>query len=78
MDSTLRSNLSVGPPIEALIYNTGTLTATNYHRFEEDSDFLRDLKKAWDQLLKNAFQQMPPITWATNWDKSNREQNGAS
>lgn len=78
MDSTLRSNLSVGPPIETLIYNTGALTATNYHRFEEDSDFLRDLKKSWDQLLKNAFLQMPPITWATNWDRSKRGQNEAS
>jgi len=78
MDSTLRSNLSVGPPIETLIYNTGNLTTTNYHRFEEDSDFLRDLKRSWDSLLKNAFQQMPPITWATNWDKSSREQSGAS
>ncbi len=78
MDSTLRSNLSVGPPIEALIYNTGSLTATNYHRFEEDSDFLRDLKKSWDKLLKNAFLQMPPITWATNWDRSSRERNEAS
>ncbi len=78
MDSTLRSNLSVGPPIEALIYNKGSLTAGNYHRFEEDSDFLRDLKKSWDKLLKNAFLQMPPITWATNWDRSSRERNEAS
>ena len=78
MDSTLRSNLSVGPPIELLIYNTGSLTATNYHRFEEDSEFLRDLKKSWDQLLKDAFLRMPPLTWATNWDKSSREQSGAS
>ena len=78
MDSTLRSNLSVGPPIELLIYKTGSLTATNLHRFEEDSEFLRDLKKSWDQLLKDAFLCMPPLTWATNWDRSSRERNGAS
>ncbi|GJM12827.1 MAG: peptidase [Pseudohongiella sp.] len=78
MDSTLRSNLSVGPPIEMLIYKSGSLTATNLHRFEEDSEFLRDLKKSWDQLLKDAFLRMPPLTWASNWDRSSREQNGAS
>lgn len=78
MDSTLRSNLSVGPPIETLIYAAGSLTANNYHRFEQDSDFLRDIKKAWDQLLKDAFLRMPPITWATNWDKSTRGQSEAS
>ncbi|MBT5719396.1 MAG: peptidase [Gammaproteobacteria bacterium] len=78
MDSTLRSNLSVGPPIEMLIYKTGSLTATNYHRFDEDSEFLRDLKKSWDQLLKDAFLRMPPLTWATNWDKLGHERNEAS
>tara|TARA_B110000858_G_scaffold198436_1_gene264973 strand:- start:19978 stop:20736 length:759 start_codon:yes stop_codon:yes gene_type:complete len=78
MDSTLRSNLSVGPPIEMLIYNSGSLTAKNLHRFEEDSEFLRDIKKSWDQLLKDAFLRMPPLTWATNWDKLGRERSGSS
>ena len=78
MDSTLRSNLSVGPPIEMLAYKTGSLTAKNFHRFEDDSEFLRDLKKSWDQLLKDAFLRMPPLTWATNWDRSSRERNGFS
>lgn len=78
MDSTLRSNLSVGPPIEAILYPTDSLAIDNYHRFDEDSEFLRDLKKSWDQLLKNAFRQMPPMSWAANWDKSGHGQNGAS
>lgn len=78
MDSTLRSNLSVGPPIEAILYPTESLRIHNYHRFDADSDFLRSLKRSWDQLLKNAFRQLPPLSWATNWDKSGRERNGAS
>ena len=78
MDSTLRSNLSVGPPIEMLVYKTDSLTATNLHRFEDDSEFLRDLKKSWDQLLKDAFLRMPPLTWAANWDRLGRERNEAS
>ncbi len=72
MDSTLRSNLSVGPPIESVIYKSNSLTVGDYHRFEGDSDFLRDLKRSWDRLLKKAFKQMPPLTWASNWDKSDR------
>ena len=78
MDSTLRSNLSVGPPIETLIYKADSLVLDNYHRFDEDSEFLRDLHKRWDELLKFAFRQMPPLSWATNWDKSENGQNGAS
>ena len=78
MDSTMRSNLSVGAPIELLIYKTGDLNLENPNRFAEDSDFLRDLKRNWDARLKEAFRQMPPLAWATNWDKSGREQSGAS
>jgi putative proteasome-type protease len=77
MDSTMRSNLSVGPPIELLMYRTDTLKLEKPYRFESDSDFLRDLKRSWDERLKEAFRQMPPMTWARNWDKSNREQNEA-
>ncbi len=78
MDSTMRSNLSVGPPVEALVYKTNTLVLDTPHRFDSDSDFLRNLKRSWDQRLKDAFRQMPPISWAANWDKSSREQNEVS
>lgn len=78
MDSTMRSNLSVGPPIELLIMKKDELTMQEPMRFEGDSDFLRDLKRNWDARLKEAFRQMPPLAWAANWDKSNRGQNGAS
>ena len=77
MDSTLRSNLSVGPPIDVLIYNNGSLTLKNHHRFNHDSEFLRDVKRTWDGLLKDAFRQMPSLSWAANWDKSSREQSEA-
>ena len=78
MDSTMRSNLSVGPPIELLICKTDELEQQKPQRFDEDSDFLRDLKRNWDQRLKDAFRQMPPLAWAANWDKSNHGQSGAS
>jgi putative proteasome-type protease len=70
MDSTMRSNLTVGPPIEVLVYKTGTLVQDNYHRFEAGSEFLREVSRGWDQRLKDAFKQMPPLAWAANWDKS--------
>lgn len=78
MDSTLKSNLSVGPPIEVLMYPSDSLMLAEPHRFEADSDFLRDLSRTWDALLKEAFRQMPPLSWAANWDRANHGQNGAS
>ena len=61
MDSTMRSNLSVGPPIELLLYQAGSFNMLTHYRFEEDSAFLRDLKKAWDAKLREAFHQLPPL-----------------
>ncbi len=78
MDSTMRSNLSVGPPVELMIIRTNDLSEHKPLRFDEDSDFLRDLKRNWDERLKEAFRQMPPMAWAANWDKSDRGQSGAS
>jgi putative proteasome-type protease len=76
MDSTMRSNLTVGPPIELQIYKTDSFVlAEGYHRFEQDSDYLRDLKRAWDASLKEAFRQLPPLNWAATWDKVRHEQN---
>jgi putative proteasome-type protease len=69
MDSTMRSNLSVGPPIEILVYRAATLTQEAPLRLEEDSEFLREVKRSWDQRLKDAFRQMPPFAWAASWDK---------
>lgn len=69
MDSTMRSNLTVGPPIELTIYEADSLQPGRYYRFEEDSEYLRQLKRSWDKLLKDAFKQLPPVTWSTTWDK---------
>jgi putative proteasome-type protease len=69
MDSTMRSNLTVGPPIELSIYQADSLQPGRYYRFDEDSKYLRRLKRSWDQLLKDAFQNLPPVAWSATWDQ---------
>ncbi len=69
MDSTMRSNLSVGPPIELTIYEAGSLQPGRFYRFEEDSEYLRQLKKSWDKLLKDSFKKLPPVAWSATWDR---------
>ena len=69
MDSTVKSNLTVGPPIEVLVYRADSLLANDHHRFDADSEFLREISRSWDQRLKDAFRQMPPLAWAANWDR---------
>jgi putative proteasome-type protease len=79
MDSTMRSNLTVGPPIELTIYEADSLVAGRYYRFDEDSEYLRELKRNWDKLLKESFKKLPPVAWSSNWDKIiDDDQSGAS
>jgi putative proteasome-type protease len=64
MDSTLRSNLSVGPPIELRVYETDALTAGRYLTFGDDDAYLRSLARGWNQKLIEAFTTLPEIDWA--------------
>lgn len=63
MDATLRSNLTVGPPIEMAILESGTLQPGFYNSYQEDDEFLRNLRSSWDDLMKDAFQQLAPLPW---------------
>ena len=74
MDSTMRSNLTVGPPIELNIYEADSLQPGRYYRFEEDSEYLRQLKKSWDKHLKEAFKKLPPVAWSSTWDKQSDDE----
>lgn len=64
MDSTMRSNVSVGPPIEVMLYETGTFRSGARLMLTEDDDYLRDLRRAWHQGLTQAFERLPrlPVT----------------
>ena len=55
MDSTIKSNLTVGPPIEVMLYARDSFTAERHYIFEESSDYLRDVSSAWDEKLREAF-----------------------
>jgi len=62
MDSTLRSNLTVGPPLELLIYKINSLDAGEHIVFEEDDVYLRNLRTSWHESLKKAFAALPRLS----------------
>ena len=64
MDSTMRSNVTVGPPIELLIYAAGNAGFNRRLEFREDNPYLSELRQAWHQGLKDAFERLPnlPVT----------------
>jgi putative proteasome-type protease len=54
-DSTLRSNLSVGLPIDILIYERDSLDVRRHTRIEQDDEYFRKLSLAWSDALRSAF-----------------------
>lgn len=65
MDSTLRSNLSVGLPLDTLIYRSGSLSAVEQHRITEKDAYFNSIRQAWSEGLQNTFLALPPFpnTW---------------
>jgi putative proteasome-type protease len=54
-DSTLRSNLSVGLPIDLLIYERDSLDVRREKRIEAEDEYFRKLSSAWSDALRAAF-----------------------
>ena len=54
-DSTLRSNLSVGLPIDILVYERDSLDVRRIKRIEEDDEYFKHLSSSWGEALRAAF-----------------------
>jgi putative proteasome-type protease len=54
-DSTLRSNLSVGLPIDLLIYERDSLDVRREKRIEADDEYFRKVSSAWSDALRSSF-----------------------
>ncbi|MEM1079951.1 MAG: peptidase [Pseudomonadota bacterium] len=63
MDASMRSNLSVGPPIELLLYEANTIDQYRELRFDEGDPFLRETSKAWTEGLDALFAYLPRFYW---------------
>lgn len=63
MDSTRRSNATVGPPIELMFLRTDDLSGgCMYRRFEQSDPYLLKLGAAWNEQIVNAFNNLPHVT----------------
>ncbi len=63
MDSTIKSNATVGPPIEVLVYEKDSFETNHYIKMDEDDPYLHDIKHSWNEALKVAFSKLPPFHW---------------
>ncbi|MFZ0106463.1 MAG: hypothetical protein WAK92_06345, partial [Thiobacillus sp.] len=63
INSTIRSNLTVGPPVELLIYTANMIDGGRHLTFEEDDPYYRALGDAWNEGLRLALNNLPPFEW---------------
>jgi len=62
-DSTIKSNLSVGLPIDIAMIKTNDLQVTKRHRIDSEDAYFRDLRSRWSQGLRQVFGQLPDPHW---------------
>jgi putative proteasome-type protease len=63
IDSTMKSNISVGPPIHLVCYQTDRLVIEHQARFSNGDPYLAQVRKNWERSLRKAFEQIPDINW---------------
>ncbi|MDH3715512.1 MAG: peptidase [Gammaproteobacteria bacterium] len=64
MDSTMRSNATVGPPIEVLIYRDNALCFDRTATLTADDPYLQALTSNWEAAVNKAFTALPQYDWS--------------
>ena len=62
-DSTMRSNLSVGMPIDLICYERDSLIVNMRRRFEQHDAYFAALSNAWSEGTRRVFAQLPELLW---------------
>ncbi len=63
MDSTLKSNLSVGLPLDLLVYHEGTLRSDAHVCIDEHNPYFRMIHTTWGQRLREVFEGIDDPQW---------------
>jgi putative proteasome-type protease len=63
MDSTMKSNLSVGPPIDVFSYEKNSLRVQYRCHLDDNSEYLQTIRKQWGEGLKQLVTTMPQLEW---------------
>ena len=66
LDSTMRSNLTVGPPIDLFVYKNDELDILRQRRFAAKDPDLLQIRTQWEQTLRKGVTELPPITFWTD------------
>jgi putative proteasome-type protease len=63
IDSTMKSNISVGPPIRLAMYERDTFKIRYELKLKLGAPYLAQIRRLWEISLNEAFNRMPDINW---------------
>ncbi len=63
LDSTIRSNLSVGLPVDLVVLRAGELRVSQQMRLDADTPLYADIHGNWSRKLENAVRTLPRFPW---------------
>jgi len=62
-DSTMRSNLSVGMPIDLVCYEKDSLVVRFRRRFDGGDPYFTSLSHDWSEGTREVFRELPELSW---------------
>jgi putative proteasome-type protease len=57
----MRSNVTVGPPIELLMYRNNAFNGGEYRKFKAEDPELLAIHARWEHALRRAVEDLPAI-----------------
>lgn len=66
MDSTLRSNLSVGLPLDLLVIRSGESRVHRHINIDSGAEYFARLRSLWGERLRQVFTELPDPDWLTD------------
>jgi putative proteasome-type protease len=63
MDSTIRSNLSVGLPLDLICIQRDALRVHSHVNITEEHAYFRMIRSRWSESLRHAFHELPDPEW---------------
>ena len=63
MDSTIRSNLSVGPPLDLAIIRRDEFKLATHISIDMDNEYFALIRKRWGFALQEVFSELPNPNW---------------
>jgi putative proteasome-type protease len=75
LDSTMKSNISVGPPINIVLYETDSLKIQHRRKLLKGDPYLQSIRESWEDYVKESFKNLPTLNWQSSSADPSEDEN---